>query len=148
MINSALSQVYDAKKHAIVNARNLRISTKDSVEIAHKIKGMDVKKAKTYLEGVLKKKNAVPVKRFTEGAGHKAQVGGPGTYPITAAVSYISILSSAEKNAEFKGLDDSKLKVLHASATIGSRFHRPRRTNLRGQVSKSTNISVIVGEKK
>lgn len=145
MTPSALTQVYDAKKHAIVNARNLRISPKDSVEIASFIKGMSVAKAKTYLDGVVKKENVIPAKRYTEGAGHKAQVGGGGTYPANAAVKYIEILSSAEKNAEFKGIDIEKLKVLYASATIGNRQYRPRRYGLRGQTTKNTNISLIVG---
>lgn len=148
MIGSALTQVYDAKKHSIVNARNIRISTKDSVEIGNFIKGMSVVKAKRYLENVITMKYAIPVKRHTEGAGHKAQIKGPGTYPVTAAAKYIELISSAEKNAEFKEIDTAKLNILYISATIGNRFYRPRRYGLRGQQTKSTNISLILGKKK
>ncbi|MCK4968559.1 MAG: 50S ribosomal protein L22 [Candidatus Aenigmarchaeota archaeon] len=148
MIGSALTPVYDAKKHSIVNARNLRISTKDSVEIGKFITGMSVVKAKKYLENVIVMKYAIPVKRHTEGAGHKAQIKGPGTYPVTAATKYMELIASAEKNAEFKNIEIEKLNILHVSATIGNRFYRPRKYGLRGQHTKSTNISLILGKKR
>lgn len=47
---------------------------KNAVEVAAAIRGMDVERAKSYLNNVLEHKEAVPFKHFKGGRGRHAQV--------------------------------------------------------------------------
>jgi len=135
----------DPKVTAKVCGKNMRMSCKSSVMVGRYIKGMTVDKAKRVLDEVTKENRAIPFTKFNDGIGHRSGMG-PGRYPVIVAKNFIELLSSVQKNAEYKGFDIKKLIIKNVSATIGSRFRRPRRTSLRGQVSKSTNISIIVEE--
>ncbi len=53
---------------------HLRVHYKNSVEVAAAIRGMDVKRAKVYLNNVLLQKEAIPFKIFKGGRGRHAQV--------------------------------------------------------------------------
>lgn len=69
-----------------------------------------------------------------------------GKYYTNASKDILNVLKSAESNAEFKGLDTSRL-VIFASAHKGFTFHRPRRTKLKSTTKKITNIQVVVQQK-
>lgn len=134
----------DAKTTARAGVSNSRISWKDSVEVARFIKGMKSAKAKAFLQDVIKLKRAVPLKKFNDNRGHKPGKLGPGRYPINVSKIFLALLESAESNAEAKGLDAKNLVVKYAFANKGQSFSRPRKNDLRGQVRKSANISVIL----
>lgn len=124
---------------------NRRLSWKDSVEVARFIKGMKASKAKAFLQDVIKKKRAVPLKKFNDNRGHKHGMG-PGRYPVNVSLAFLELINSAEKNAENKGLDTKNMIVQYAFANKGSSFSRPRRNEFRGQVRKSANVSIILRE--
>ena len=52
-------------------SKDLGISTKVSIEISNFLRGKKTQEAKSILERVLKKKQAIPFKRFTDGVGHR-----------------------------------------------------------------------------
>ncbi|MCK5698650.1 MAG: 50S ribosomal protein L22 [Candidatus Aenigmarchaeota archaeon] len=137
----------DPKKQAKVCARHQRISKKNTTEIGRFIKGMKVESAKTYLEQVLKKKKAIPYTKYNTNLGHKKGMG-PGRYPLLATQKMLELLNSAQKNAEYIGLDTKILIITNVWAAKGSSYQRPRRTRFSGQEIKSTNISLIVEEGK
>ncbi len=129
-------------------AINMRISTKNSVEISRFIKGLAVDRAIEYLEDVVTKKKAVPFKRFIKDQAHRKGGMGPGRYPVNAAIEFIKLLKNVKNNAEQKGFDAERLVVDNAQANLcGSSFHRGARSFGR-RYSKSTNISITVKEKK
>ena len=129
-------------------ATNMRISTKNSIEISSFIKGLGVDKAIEYLEDVVVKKKAVPFKRFIKDQAHRKGGMGPGRYPINAAREFIKLLKNVRNNAEMKGFEAERLVVDNAQANLcGSSFHRGARSFGR-RYSKSTNISITVKEKK
>ncbi len=129
-------------------ATNMRISTKNSVEISRFIKGLGVDKAIEYLEDVVTKKKAVPFKRFIKDQAHRKGGMGPGRYPVNAAIEFIKLLRNVRNNAEMKGFETERLVVDNAQANLcGSSFHRGARSFGR-RYSKSTNISITVKEKK
>ena len=102
----------ESKSHfAIVNARGLPISTKQSVEIARFIKGKKLKKAKFLLEQVLDKKIAVPYLRYNRDTPHKKGKIAAGRYPLKATQNFMVVLNSLEANAENKGLNAEQLVV-------------------------------------
>ena len=120
----------DESKVARAKASSLKISPKHSVEICSAIRGMEVSKAKAYLNDVIEMKKAVPFKRHNKKVGHrKGQEGWPsGRYPVKAAEQILKVLENAEANAEYKGMDIENLKIEHISSHKGMviRGARPR----------------------
>jgi large subunit ribosomal protein L22 len=108
-------------KTARAMGRTLKISPKHSVEICRTIRGMDVEKAKNYLNEVIEMKKAVPFKKHNKKVGHRKGLQGwpSGRYPVKAAKEILGILKSAEANAEYKGMDSENLKIIHISSHKG-----------------------------
>ena len=102
-------------KTARAMAKSLKISPKHCVEICNAIRGMDVSKAKAYLEDVIDMKQSVPFKRHNKKVGHrKGQKGWPsGRYPVKAAAEVLKVLVNAEANAEYKGMETEKIVIEH-----------------------------------
>lgn len=98
--------------------KELRISPKDAVEICRVIRGMKLEEAKRFLEEVSKKKRPVPYCTHKKKLAHKAGIG-PGAYPVKAAAEILKVLKNAEENAKYKGMDEEKLVIVHASAYKG-----------------------------
>ncbi|MBU4300784.1 MAG: 50S ribosomal protein L22 [Nanoarchaeota archaeon] len=134
-----------AAKTSRAGFSNRRLSWKDSVEVARFIKGMKVTSAKAFLQDVIKKKRAVPLKKFNDNRGHKHGMG-PGRYPVNVSLAFLELINSAEKNAENKGLDTKGMIIQYAFANKGATFMRSRRNEFRGQERKSANVSIILHE--
>ena len=117
----AYNKEVDESKTARAMAKSLKISPKHCVEICSAIRGMDVTKAKEYLNDVIEMKKTIPFKRHNKGVGHrKGQEGWPsGRYPVKAAEQVLKVLENAEANAEFKGMDTEKLFIEHISSHKG-----------------------------
>ncbi|MAG20284.1 50S ribosomal protein L22 [archaeon] len=127
---------------AKVLARNLPISRKQAVEVCSFIKNKTTLKAKTQLQNVLKKKIAVPFKKFNQDLPHKPGIG-PGRYPIKTSQAFINLLNSLESNAEFKNLS-TNLLITYASACKGStQFHSGRQ---RRRQMKRTHVEIRAKE--
>ena len=111
----------DPDRTAIASARDIDISPKAAREICNTIKGMFLDKAKEYLEEVTLKKKAVPYKRHKKHVAHRKELSKwpAGRYPIKAAEKILEVLENAENNAEFKGLDVERMKIIHASSQKG-----------------------------
>ncbi len=113
-------QNFDPERMARASGRDLRMSPKHSVELLREIRGMMVNDALRYLDDVIALKRPVPMKRFNDSQGHKPGRGfGPGRYPVKVAKAVKKILLNAKNNAEQKGLDVDRLKVIHAAAHRG-----------------------------
>ena len=95
----AYNEEVDEAKTARAMAKSLKISPKHCVEICNAIRGMDVAKAKAYLEDVIEMKKSVPFKRHNKGVGHrKGQEGWPsGRYPVKAAEQILKVLKMTEQ---------------------------------------------------
>lgn len=112
---------------AIASGRDLRVSYKDTVEVLDAIRGRKLEEAKRILEDVIAMRRPVPYRRFHGKVGHRKGMG-PGRFPVKAAKAVLRVLENAEANAEFKGLDTSRLWVVHAAAHKGPkiRSYMPR----------------------
>lgn len=126
-----LKYAYNPKlgKSARVYGRGVRVSAKDSAVVCRRVTGMGLQKGKEFLLGLLAETRNLDGKHYTK-----------------SAKELLELLGSAESNAEFKGLDTSRL-VIHASAHKGFRFWRPRRFKLRGQKRKTANLQVVLEER-
>jgi len=108
------------------SGRELSISHKAAREVCGAIKGMPLDKAKEYLEKVIQKKQPVPFKRYTKKLGHRHGLNKAyaGKYPVKTAQKILKVLQGAEANAESKGLDVERLKIIHAVAYPGMKVKR------------------------
>lgn len=120
---------------------SLRISPKRAKEVADAIRGMDLVRAKRYLEDVAAMKTAVPYNRYKHKLGHRKGMC-TGGYPIRIAEHFLKVLKNAEANAKS---DVSKLVVTHISANRG----RPMPGRYKGSPSnrQTTHLQIILSEK-
>lgn len=122
----------------------LPISIKHSMMICNRLRGKSVTRAKVILEETISMKSPVPFTKFTNGLGHKPGMAA-GRYPVKACTQILSILKSAEANAQYKGLSTADLVVKHISAKQGPGTMRHGR-NFRS--AKRTHIEVVLEEVK
>ncbi len=131
---------------AKASAKDLPISSKHAIEICNFIRSKNVQKVKAILEEVIKLKQAIPFKRFTEGCGHRKGDMLTGAYPEKASRFILEVVKSAEANAVNKGLNSSNLIIKHICANRGSHmFHQGRQGRRR---FKRTHLEVVVEEVK
>ncbi len=116
-------------KCAKAYGRGLRISTKSSVIVCRKITGMNLQKGKSFLEALLNKKASINGKHYTN-----------------ISSELLSLLTSAENNAEFKGMDTERM-IIHASAHRGFTYYTPRNAKRRREKRKMTNIQVVLEQR-
>ena len=116
----------DPEKTVKASGREVRVSHKSAREICKTIKGMTLTRAKQYLRDVMDKKRAVPFRRFKKKAGHRhgLEKTYAGRYPVKASKQILKVLEGAEANAEYKGLDTDRLRIIHASAYPGMKIKR------------------------
>jgi large subunit ribosomal protein L22 len=119
------------------------ISTKVAVEIADHLRGRSTDDAKTILEDVLNKDQAIPFKKFQHGAGHRKGNIGAGKYPEKASKSFLTLIKSAEHNARDIGLAPD-LKITELKANKGTTQQSYGRQ--RGRNNKTTHVDITVTE--
>ena len=118
----------DPDKTVKASLRDASISYKFTVETLKLIKGKTIGEARNILEGIVNMRVAVPLRRYRKKVGHKTTVSGPGRYPVKVAKHLLKLLDNLQNNAEFKGLDLEKLRIVHAAAhkSIKIRNYLPR----------------------
>ena len=143
-------QNFDPERMAKASGRDLRMSPKLSVEVCREIKGMMLNDAIKFLDDVIAKRRPVPLRRFNDSQGHKRGKGfGPGRYPVKVAKEIKKILLNAKNNAEQKGLDPDRLKIIHAAAHRGPvlRGYIPRAFGRATPFNEqTTHIEIVVEE--
>ena len=116
----------DPDRTVKASGRELRVSPKHAREVCKTIKGMKLDQAKEYLQQVILKKKPVPFRRYKKNVGHRQGIekASAGRYPVKAAQKILKVVESAEVNAEYKGLDVERLRIIHASAYPGMKIKR------------------------
>ena len=116
----------DPDRTVKASGRELRVSPKHAREVCKTIKGMKLDQAKEYLQQVILKKKPVPFRRYKKNVGHRHGIekAYAGRYPVKAAQKILKVVESAEVNAEYKGLDVERLRIIHASAYPGMKIKR------------------------
>ncbi len=119
----------DPKTSVKVYGRSLNVSHKTSQILCKKVTGMNLEKAKALLSNLVSQKHSLE-----------------GRYYTNTSKEMLSLLKSAESNAETKGLDTSRLQI-HASSHQGFKFMRPRRLKMRGTMKKIANVQIVLMER-
>ncbi|MDH7564350.1 MAG: 50S ribosomal protein L22 [Candidatus Bathyarchaeota archaeon] len=123
---SITEEELDPEKTVKASGREARVSHKAAREVCKTIKGMMLTKAKSYLKAVAEKKKPVPFRRYEKKAGHRhgLEKAHAGRYPIKTAKYILKVLQGAEANAENKGLDTDRMRIVHAAAYPGLKVKR------------------------
>jgi large subunit ribosomal protein L22 len=116
----------DPDRTAKASGRDLRISPKAAREVCETIRHMSIENARSFLQEVIDKRRAVPYRRHKKEVSHKSGIEGfyAGRYPVKVARAFLNILDSAEANADFKGLDTERLKIVHIAAQRARKIKR------------------------
>ena len=100
--------------------KDFNVSFKNMVMVAKAVKGMQLDKAIEYLEQVTELKRTIPFTRFNKGIGHrKGNQFKMSKFPKKASTYALDVLKNLQANAEFKGYDPTKIKIVHAQANHG-----------------------------
>jgi large subunit ribosomal protein L22 len=149
---SIIEEMLNPEKTAKASGRELKVSHKAAREVCKAVKGMSLSNAKEYLRDVMVKKKPIPYKRFTKKLGHKGGMERScvGRYPIKTAEQILHVIEAAQANAENKGLDVDRLRIIHAAAYPGMKLKRytPR---AHGRASPkydtTTHVEIVLDEK-
>jgi len=113
-------QDFDSTRHVRASIREKQISHKHAREIAKQLKGLTIENARDYLQKVANKEQAVPFGRYKKQVGHRSETGMmAGRYPEKSAAEFIKLLDNLESNAEYKGMDLDRLKIVNATVHKG-----------------------------
>ncbi|MGQ9514548.1 MAG: 50S ribosomal protein L22 [Thermoproteota archaeon] len=114
----------DESKTVKASLREVNASPKKARELVKELVGMRLSEAKEYLEGVIEMRISVPFKRYNKEVGHRRGQQGfaPGGYPVKVARLLLKLLDQLEANADFKGLDVERLRIIHTSALRGRKI--------------------------
>jgi large subunit ribosomal protein L22 len=136
---------FDSEKTARSQGHELHVSPRHCVEICRELRGKSLAEAKSHLEGITRMKKAVPFKRHNSGVGHRAGLSGwdAGRFPQKAAKDILTILKSAEANAEYKGLDTDRMRIVHTVARTG-RIIEGRMPRAMGRATAKNTATVTV----
>lgn len=120
-------QHFDKTKHVRAALREKNISRKHSREVALAIKGLSIEKAREYLESVIAKKLAVPYRRYNNEVAHRSNIRDgffAGRFPQKTAKEFLRLLDNLESNAEYKGMDLDRLRIVNSVVHIGTKLER------------------------
>ena len=120
-------QNYDKTKHVRASIREKDISHKHAREIAVAIKGRSIEKARELLENVMSRKEAIPYRRYNNEVAHRSNIRDgffAGRFPKKAASEFLKILDNLESNAEYKGMDLDRLRIVSAAVHKGTKLKR------------------------
>jgi len=114
----------DPERSVRCSGRELRISPKAATEICRTIKGMRLEDAKELLEAVVSKKRPVAYRRYKKEVPHRShsERWHAGRYPVKAATRILGLLEELQSNAEYKGLDVDRLRIVHAASQRGMKM--------------------------
>ena len=72
------------------------------------------------MQDVIKKKRAVAFRRYKNQVAHRSDPGMmAGRYPQKTAKEFIKVLDNLESNAEYKGMDLDRLRIVNATVHKG-----------------------------
>ncbi len=149
---SIIDEMLNPDKTAKASGRELKVSHKAAREVCKAVKGMGINQSKEYLRDVIAKKKPIPYTRFIKKLGHKGgmQKRFVGRYPIKTAEAVLRVIEAAQANAENKGLDVDRLRIMHTAAYPGMKLKRyaPR---AHGRASPkydtTTHVEIVLEEK-
>ena len=149
---SIIDETLDEEKTAKASGRELKVSHKAAREVCRSIKGMMLNDAKQYLRDVQAKKKPVPYTRYNKKLPHRHGLTNSfsGRYPVKACAQILNVLQSAQANAENKGLDVDRLRIIHSAAYQGMKLknYKPRAQGRSSpKYDTTTHVEIVLDER-
>jgi len=142
-------------KTAKAMTTNANISLKYSTEICNQLKGKNVDKVIAWLIRIVNHEEYLPLKRYHKKVAHRKGDSKEGVksgrYPQKAIKAFLTLLNSVKSNADFKGLDEDKLTIIHAFASMGvarTTYQSKGKIGGKARRKSSTHIEIVVSEVK
>lgn len=132
----------DPEKTSRAIGKELHISRKHAHEISSAIKGKKIDVARKFLEDVSVLKQAVPYRRYRRNIPHRKGMCA-GRYPQKAAKEFLKVLTNAENNARYKGIDSEDMRIKHIATKKGHTF-RGRFPRAQGRATSKDHETVSV----
>jgi len=127
-------KIPDIEESKIAKAviRDSPISFKEAYEVCKIIRGMSLSEAKDLLRKVIELKEPIPYVRYKRSIAHRKGLGSRwnkwgspiGRYPVKVSKYILKLLENVENNAVSKGLESSKLRIVHIAAHRGPYLKR------------------------
>jgi len=147
----------DPARTARAVIRDAPISSKESYELCKVLKGMKLLEAERLLRDVIEQRVAIPFTSHNKKVGHRHALSdrwsrwkvASGRYPVKVATYVLKLLKNVENNAQNKGLDVEKLRIVHIASHRGPYLKRyePRAFGRSTPwFGSRTSIEVIVAE--
>lgn len=149
MVKKEYSITLDGAKQAKGMLVNAPISTKWAVEVASAIRGMPLLVAEEYLMKVLSHEDWIPIRRYKRDIPHRKGVRAgvkSGRYLDKTVQYFLKLIENVKSGARQKGLDVSRLRIVHVSASKGYRRARIQPMLRRVVRRKSTHVEMVVSE--
>ena len=137
---------------AVARARGveLPISPKKSYEVLNAIRGLPLDRARRVLEDAESHLRAIPFRRYNQETAHHRGTG-PGRYPEKVVRALLQLLTNAEANAEYEGLDVDRLYV-HVASSARGRILKATMPRAQGRATawneQTTNVEIVLAERK
>ena len=134
---------------------DLRVHFKNTVEVAHAVRGMSLTRAKAYLKNVIRQKEIVPFRHFNGKVGRKAQcknhkLATQGRWPEKSCRYVLDVLRNAQANAEANKLDLAKCYI-HSIVVQRAIKQRRRTYRAHGRIGpymcNPSHIEVVLRQK-
>ncbi|HTW55086.1 MAG TPA: 50S ribosomal protein L22 [Thermoplasmata archaeon] len=135
---------------ARARAVELPMSPKKTYEVLNAIRGRSLEEARRLLEMARDGERAIPFRRYNQETAHHRGVG-PGRFPKKVCENLLEILSNAESNADYEGLDTGALYVRVASCARG-KIRPGSMPRAQGRATEwneqTTNVEIVLAERK
>jgi len=118
---------FDKTRQVRAAIREKSISHKHAREIAIALKGMSIERTRVFLEDVIARKIAVPFRRHNNEVAHRSNIQDgffAGRFPQKTAKEILKLLDNLESNAEYKGMDLERLRIVSAVVHKGTKLER------------------------
>jgi len=120
--------------------KDIDVSYKKAVVVCDKLRGMNLEDAIALLEAVAALEQPIPFKKYNKGTSQRPGAG-VAKYPVKVAAEILKVLKNAQTNAEYKGLDAEKLRIISIQANKGP-ARRRRKPKGRWKAWKTQYVSV------
>jgi large subunit ribosomal protein L22 len=118
---------FDKTRQVRAAIREKSISHKHAREIAIALRGMSIERTRVFLEDVIARKIAVPFRRHNNEVAHRSNIQDgffAGRFPQKTAKEILKLLDNLESNAEYKGMDLERLRIVSAVVHKGTKLER------------------------
>ena len=112
---------FDPLVHVRASGREINMSPKAAREVCTTIKGRKLADAIDLLDDVISLNRPIHFRRHKKEVAHKRSTEKfhAGKFPVKVSKHISIILREVESNADFKGLDTSSIRIIHAATHRG-----------------------------